>query len=214
MRAVRILDRLHWGWNVAARNLGESATAYRPKDAGDPLTPANRYLRLPALFTPIGGGTDKPVGYGVALFTGVFDASYTRPGDYLVQPDRTWFIAAQDAMLPPLCVETNRTVVFARPAQPVSTGANPYSGVTAASSRALTGPWPASVLGASSGGRSEAGLPTDLAVAYWTVLLPPVPGVMLAASDLMSDDLGRNGVIAAAELTRLGWRLTVREATT
>ena len=37
---------------------------------------------------------------------------------------------------------------------------------------------------------------------------------MLAVSDLMSDDIGRKGVIASAELTRLGWRLTVREAST
>ncbi|MBN8896687.1 MAG: hypothetical protein J0H35_00645, partial [Rhodospirillales bacterium] len=211
---ARILDRLHWGRNIAARILGEPAIAFRPRDAGDPVAPANRYLRIPAIFTPVGGGMDKPMGYGVALFTGVFDASYTRPGDYLVQGDRTWFIASQDAMLPSLCVETNRIVAFARPAQPVSTGANPYSGVTAASSRALTGPWPASVLGMSSGGSSGAGLPTDMSVAYWTVLLPPIPGVMLAVSDLMSDDIGRKGVIASAELTRLGWRLTVREAST
>jgi hypothetical protein len=30
----------------------------------------------------------------------------------------------------------------------------------------------------------------------------------------MSDDLGRNAVVAAAELTDLGWRLSVKQATT
>jgi hypothetical protein len=35
---------------------------------------------------------------------------------------------------------------------------------------------------------------------------------MLRASDLMVDDLGRNGVVAAAELTELGWRLAVKQA--
>ena len=30
----------------------------------------------------------------------------------------------------------------------------------------------------------------------------------------MTDDLGRNAVVAAAELTDLGWRMTVKQATT
>jgi len=30
----------------------------------------------------------------------------------------------------------------------------------------------------------------------------------------MQDDLGRNATVAAAELTALGWRLTVKQATT
>ena len=30
----------------------------------------------------------------------------------------------------------------------------------------------------------------------------------------MTDDLGRNAVVAAAELTDLGWRITVKQATT
>ncbi|MBN8875190.1 MAG: hypothetical protein J0H67_20330 [Rhodospirillales bacterium] len=212
MKLSRIRDRLHWGWNITARKLGEPAIAYRPHDAGDPLAPANRYLRLPAVFTPVGADSGKAP--GSLLYTGTYDASYTRPGDYLVQGDRTWFIASQDALLPSLCVEANRVVSFARPAQPASTGANPYSGVTTAGSTPLTGPWPAGMRGHSNAGRSEAGLPTDLALAYWTVLLPPIPSVALQVSDLMSDDLGRSGVVAAAEFSRLGWNLTVRESST
>jgi hypothetical protein len=30
----------------------------------------------------------------------------------------------------------------------------------------------------------------------------------------MTDDLGQNGVVSAAELSALGWRLTVRQTTT
>jgi hypothetical protein len=30
----------------------------------------------------------------------------------------------------------------------------------------------------------------------------------------MSDDLGRNAVVMAAELSELGWRLTVKQVTT
>ena len=49
---------------------------------------------------------------------------------------------------------------------------------------------------------------------YWTVLLPAFPGVVLRPADLMTDDLGRTAVVAAAELTDLGWRLSVKQATT
>jgi hypothetical protein len=30
----------------------------------------------------------------------------------------------------------------------------------------------------------------------------------------MSDDLGRNAVVSASELTSLGWRISVKQATT
>jgi hypothetical protein len=38
--------------------------------------------------------------------------------------------------------------------------------------------------------------------------------VILRPSDLLTDDLGRNAVVAAAELTDLGWRITAKQATT
>ena len=64
------------------------------------------------------------------------------------------------------------------------------------------------------GGSPAAELPSDTSVPYWTVLLPAFPGVVLLPADLMTDDLGRNAVVSAAELTGLGWRLTVKQATT
>jgi hypothetical protein len=38
--------------------------------------------------------------------------------------------------------------------------------------------------------------------------------VVLLNGDLMTDDLGRTGVISSAELTDLGWRMLVRQTTT
>jgi hypothetical protein len=51
-------------------------------------------------------------------------------------------------------------------------------------------------------------------VTYWTVLLPSHPGVVLRLADLMTDDLGRNSIVSGAELTDLGWRLSVKQAAT
>lgn len=132
----------------------------------------------------------------------------------LVQQGATWFVAAQQRLLPVLCVRTNRVVSFGRPAAPGNTGVNVYGGVTTATNAPLLTNWPASVLGAAGGGRPAGDLPGDSSNPYWTVLLPAFPGVILRPSDLMTDELGRNAVVAAAELTELGWRIVAKQATT
>ncbi len=207
-------DRVRWGLNSAARAIGVDTHAYRPSGVAEPLAPANRYLRLRAAFTAPDGRFAHPNGYGAALWYGVFDAAYTRPGDYLVQDDAVWFVAAQQRLLPVLCVRTNRMVSLWRAAAPSNAGANNYGGLNPATNTPLLTNWPASVLGAAGRGRPDADLPTDSSIPYWTVLMPAFPGVTLLPADLLTDDLGRNAVVAAAELSELGWRLTARQATT
>ena len=119
-----------------------------------------------------------------------------------------------NGLLPVLCVQANRIVSFWRPAAPSNTGVNTYGGVMTETNEALLSNWPASILGAAGRGRPDTDLPSDSSIPYWTVLLPAVPGVILRPSDLMTDDLGRNAVVAAAELTDLGWRITAKQATT
>jgi hypothetical protein len=213
MNRDRLLDKVRWADNVVARVIGQQAVAYRPSGAGNPLEPAQAYLRIPAAFTHLGGSFKRPPGYEVGLCTGIYDASYTRPGDYLVVGDRSWFIAAQEAFFPNLCVESGRLVSFARVQSPSTPGAGSYAGITAATSVAITGYWPANVAELSNSGKGAAGLPTDTPTSSWSVLLPPIPSVTLRVSDVMADDMGRTGVVFAAELTRLGWRLGVKATT-
>jgi hypothetical protein len=214
MDPLTLQDRIYRGLNAAARTIGADTDAYRPSGVTEPLAPINRFLRLRAAFTAHDGRFAHPNAYGEALWYGIFDAAYTRPGDYLVQGRIAWFIAAQQRLLPVLCVQTNRVVSFSRPAAPSSTGANRYGGATTATNRRLLTAWPASVLGVSGRGHPSADLPSDISAPYWTVLLPAISDLVLLPSDLMSDDLGRNAVVAAAELTDLGWRLSVKQATT
>lgn len=214
MDPAQLQDRVYRGLNAAARAVGADTDAYRPSGVADPLAAKNRFLRLRAAFTAHDGRFAHPNAYGEALSYGIFDAAYTRPGDYLVQAGGTWFIAAQQRLLPVLCVQTNRVVSFSRPASPPTTGANRYGGTTTVTNRLLATNWPASVLGISGRGRPSADLPGDTSVSFWTVLLPMIADVVLLPTDLMTDDLGRNAVIAAAELTELGWRVTVKQATT
>jgi hypothetical protein len=44
--------------------------------------------------------------------------------------------------------------------------------------------------------------------------MPAYGDVVLLPADLMQDDLGRNATVAAAELTSLGWRITVQQSST
>src|SRR5579883_3175744 len=93
-------DRIYRGLNAAARAIGADTDAYRPRGPADPLDRAFRFLRLRAAFTAHDGTFAHPSGYGEALCYGVFDAAYTQPGDYLVQDNAVWFIAAQQRLLP------------------------------------------------------------------------------------------------------------------
>jgi hypothetical protein len=214
MDELRLQDRIRWGLNVAARSIGLPTDAYRPSGPSEPLRPSNRFLRLHAAFCGVRGGFDRPIEYDRPLWSGIFDAAYTRVGDYLVQPKGTWFVAAQQPLLPVLCVRADRIVSFARAAAPTASGVNTYGGVTAATNTPLLTNWPASVRTASAAGPSAAALPGDASVTYWTVLLPAHPEVVLRLADLMTDDLGRNSIVSGAELTDLGWRLSVKQAAT
>ncbi len=219
MDRSHLQDRISWGLNVAARHIGRSTDAYRANDCVDALSPANRFLKLQAAFSAPDGKFVRPSGYGNPLWYGVFDNAYTQPGDYLVQDAEIWFVVAQQPLLPVLCVQTNRTVSFARPASPNAIGLNAYGGVSAQTAETLIRDFPASVLGTSGSSHPAASLPGDTSIGYWTVLLPAVSApdgtlVILRQADLMTDELGRTGVVAGAELTDLGWRLNVKQATT
>ena len=115
-RGEWIQDALHRGLGVAARHIGEWYDVYRPHDAHKPLDSASRFMRLPASFLPERTGQDA--GRGHAVWHGVFDASYTRPGDYISDGRRCFFIVAQDELQPVLCIHCNRTVSFRHPTGP------------------------------------------------------------------------------------------------
>lgn len=214
MRQEYLKDRVAWAGNIAARAAGAWADAYRPDSVNRPLAPHNRYLRLPALFTGFRGKFTRPLHFGESLAYGLFDAAYTRPGDYIVQDRVVWFIVSQDPLQPVLCARTSRVVSLFRPAAPAATGVNTYGGVTPANTTPLALEWPACITGVSGSGQPSADLPTDSGVPLWTVLLPEIPGITFLPSDLLVDDLGRSAVLAAGEKTQLGWRLTVKQAVT
>ena len=200
--------------NIAARTMGAVTDLYRPRSPFHPMNPVHRILRMHAAFTPRRGNILAANVYGDALWHGIFDASYTQTGDYLVQPDRTLFIATQQGLAEPLCVQTNRKVTIARAIPPGALGENEYGGLIKGNTAVLLEEWPASVLGVNDAGNPTAGLPSDTSVPYWAVMMPAWNGIVLQTGDLFSYDLGRNAIVAAAELTEMGWRIAVKQAST
>jgi len=211
MRAEYLQDRISRGLGAAARHIGLPYDAHRPSGPSTPLAASNRYLRLSAAFNVEDPRFQRPSGYARATWFAILDSAYTRPGDYLVGPNATFFIAAQQSLLPILCVQTNRTVTISRPAAPGALGINTYGGTTLATALPLLTAWPASIL--ASGGGSAGDLPGDSRLPWWSILLPTAPATLRPA-DLIHDDLGRTHIIASAELTDLGWRLTAKQAAT
>ena len=214
MDGRKLQDRLYLGSGLAARHVGQTTEAFRPNGPSKPLDTQNRFLRLPATFLSLSSNDRRTNVYGEALWHGVFDASYTRPSDYLVQTSGIFFVASQAPLLPVLCVKTNRNISIVRPNMATNSSSSAYGGYTSGSSTILMEGWPASVLGENRSSASTTHLPTDQAVPYWNILLPRLANVNLAPGDLITDDLNRTAVVTGSELTDLGWRINAKLATT
>jgi hypothetical protein len=214
MNRRKIQDLIYLGMGRSARLVGHTADAFRRAGSDHPLDPRNRFLRLPAAFLPARGKDTTTNTFGDVLWHGTFDASYTRPGDYLVTDTKIFFVASQEPMLPVLCVRTNRTISIAQPSMQTSIARNAYGGYTTGNSITLMDRWPASVLGESKSSSSPAHLPTDTPTSYWNVLVPSPVGVILSPGNIITDDLRRTATIVGSELTNLGWRISAKMAST
>ena len=219
MIQMTLQDRISRGYGSAARAIGGWCDVYRPRTPSDPLNGRNHILRFHAGFLPQDGRTRVPAAYGHVTWQGVFDAAYTQAGDFIVRPASrvgvrdaaTWFIAAQQPLLPPLCVRTSAVIEVERSRVSTTVGAGSYGGTGALSSTTVLSAWPASIIHATGVGLNPMELPATVAPGNWEVLLPAVAGVVLRTNDRVSDDLGRSASITAAEHSDLGWRVMAKE---
>jgi hypothetical protein len=211
MQAGRVQDAIYRGLGRAGLVVGDWCELFRPDGGEAPLAATRRVLRLMAAFTAPDGRFAKPPTHGQVYWHGLFDAAYSRAGDYIRRADgAVWFVAAQQALHPVLCVRANRVIDVLRPVQAAGPGLAAYGG--AGEPAVVLRGWPASMVRGGGAGLGEAELPEALQGGTWTVLLPGMAGVVLREGDLVQDDLGRLGVIAQAELSEPGWRLAVRRA--
>lgn len=197
MDGVKLQNKVYGGYAKAAQRIGLPFDVYRPSDASNPLATGNKVVTaLPAHFTADGGYT-KPNTYGAATWQLMADGAQVAVGDYLTGEGGPYFIAAKQPLLPILAVSCNRTVSLTQG------GVSPVAVA-----------WPASVLQAGAGGRNALEMiPGDASNPSWRMLLPAVPGLTFDVADLVTDDLLRSYFIDSAELTDLGWRITMHQAT-
>jgi len=214
MDGAKIQNRVYRGYAKAASKIGLAHALYRPVGAGAALAPGNLITSLPASFNAEDMKYGRPNKYGKPTWFAIVDGAQTQVGDYLVGPSGTFFIAAQQALLPILAVQCSNTINVLRPQQQGGIGAQPYGGDTDANETPLMTGWPASVLQGTKGEKSETQLPGDTRTPWWAVLVPALADVTLRSNDIITDDLGRRLIVSSAELTDMGWRITAMQAMT
>ena len=213
MDGVTLHDRILKGRAKAALHIGMSCDVYRPSSASAPL--GTHVTTLKAAFNARDPGYTKPNLYGNPVWYADLDGRQTQEGDYLVRQSdsATWFIAAQQQLLPIVAVACDRSVKVQRQPAASTVGAVGYGGLTAPADVLGSDAhrWPAAIF---MGGRAlnGSGLPAGVKEGGWKILLPPSVPITLLAGDLVHDDLGRRYAVESAELTDLGWRLTANDA--
>jgi len=215
MDGATLQGKIYEGYAKAAIRLGLPFAQYRPSGANNPVTGAPLNASMLASFNAEDMKYGRPNKYGKATWYCLADGTQLAVFDYLVGASGTYFIAAMQPLLPILAVECNRTVSVTRPQLQTQVGGlTDYEGTTAVNETPLMAGWPASILQGSKGEKGEIVLPGDVRNAWWIVLFPSTPSVVLRSGDLIYDDNNRRYIISSAELTDLGWRLTALQGQT
>ena len=208
VNAVGIQARIDRGSGKAAAKLGEPCDIRRPTSALDGPAPYTAIGSLLAWFNPDADfGRVLPNLYNKPVLGALLDRTSLAVGDYLFGQSSTYFVIAMQPLLATAVVQCNCTIAITRPYGDMAVGPQPYGGRKIGTDVVLMASWPASVLAS---GRTQAGradLPSDVPDKGMACLVPAFLGVMLRTSDRVTDDQGRAFVIAAAELSDLGWRL-------
>jgi len=215
MDGQKLQGKVYYGYAQSAKRIGLEFQQYRPLDVAGAIAPGNLIGPLVASFNAQDMKYGKASAYGKPVWFCLADGRVLSVGDYLVRGTSTFFIAGMQPLLPILAVECNRVLSFFRPQQLPGAGAMGYGGNTMANQTPIAQQYPASVLQGTKGERNDTGLPGDVKVPWWAILIPSFPGdVQLRTDDVGIDEHGRRYVIASAEQSDLGWRLTAAEAGT
>ena len=217
MDGVRAQALAYKGLRKSAQKAGLPFQVFRPNGTSDPMAPVNMVVSLPAAFSADDYRFKRPQGYAKPTWTVLIDGAQTQPGDYLSevtalagQDVRTFFIAAQQPLLPILAVACNATVTIARPTAQSGVGARQDGGNEAAIDVPTLTAWPCSMLAGTKGEKSDSGNIDDVRSPWMLVLLPPSASVAdIRTDDVLTDAVGRRYLISGCELSPLGWKLTV-----
>lgn len=211
-----IQARVNKGYAIAAAKTGLLHEHYRPTDPAPPLRLLNRVGVLPATFDAKPSYNFRiPALHKDAMRYALVDGDKVRPGDYLVGPAGTFFIAAQPPLQPVVCVECNAVLTLRRLVVPAGFGAIANRGEVAGGEDAIFSAWPGSLRYASRGRGDTVELPGDAPPPWFAVLLPAVPGAEPPrAGDILADEQGRRYAVTWCEVSSLGWRMEAQHQVT
>lgn len=219
MDSVTLQAHIYAGRGKAAIRIGLDCRQYRPLLAGVPF--GNLIATIKSAFNSGDPLYKSPNLFGDPVWYADLDGRATQPGDYLVRvaDGSTWYIAAQQQLLPIVCIECNRALRISRQALVVGAvglqGYGSSSPCDPASMGDILGVpgslWPASILLGGRSRNSEAHLPAGVKQSGWRIMLPASVPAVLTAGDIATDDLGRRYVFEAAEMTDMGWRINAIE---
>jgi hypothetical protein len=213
MDAARLQSKVFSGYGKSALRIGYQFTQYRPATASNPIAPGNIVTTtLNAAFSPqsqSGFKFDKPSEYKGILWSGLFDGTNTRVGDYLVHSTGTFFIAAQHHLLPILCVQCSSVFNVQRvsPNAPVA-GQVAYSGVTASSETTIVTQFPGAVQWQGNARHDMSLIESDMMRRMgWLIFLPIIPGVVIKERDTLIDSQGKRYEVMGVYVSDLGHRV-------
>ena len=215
MDGTKLQSKIYYGYAQSAKRIGLPFNQYRPTGADVAIDAGTLVGTVLASFNALDMKYGKANGYGKPTWYCLVDGRLVAVGDYLIGAPGTFFVAAMQPLLPILAVECNRTVTVYRPQQLSGVGAQPYGGNTAANQTPIVTGYPASIQINSKADKGVVSLPGDTRSAWWNMLLPAIPGgVIIEDGDVVTDDISNRYTVSAAELTDLGWRITMAESET
>lgn len=215
MDGTKLQGKVYYGYAKSAKRIGLPFSQYRPATAMNPVSGPMLVGTILASFNAQDMKYSKPNTYGKAVWYCLADGRLMAVGDYFVGAPGTFFIASMQPLLPIQAVECNRVVTVYRPQQQAGVGAVGYGGNTQINQTAIITAFPASILINSKADKGPVNLPGDTRSAWWNLLLPPIPStVVIEDADIVIDDLGNRYTVSAAELTDMGWRITMAESET
>ena len=211
MNNAALQAKLWAGYNKAALRLGSSYTQYRPTATTAAIVSGNVVRTMTAAFDVDPGFSFKaPSKYTNPIFYALLDGSLVQPSDYFVGVDGTFFVAGMQSLVPILCVQCNVSLTIARPPGNTGYGSQGYGGLIPGAGTPVVTSWPASVLQGTKGEKGDTNLPGDVRMPWYAAKLPNLPGGALRkTADDAVDSTGARYKVSSAELTGLGWRLTL-----
>lgn len=212
MDGLRLADRLAYGAGCAARRIGFVHEVYRATGPENPLDINNRFMQLSVALLLLGGSASGPAALAQPFRQAVVDWSYLRTGDYLVGPEGVLFVAQIEPPKPVLAVLTNETITMLRPGRPKKLGINGYSGAQSESEVQLVEKYPSSFLVGGMGNKINNGLPDDVKIPGFSVLLPVVESVRPQISDILVNQNGMRFITTSVEEISGVWRLSAVQA--